>query len=185
MPVLRLDRLKPFSECKGERQPDDPHYRVAFSQGQKVGKDIVLLPFDSSEELVHDDGKVAPYFGVVEGKQVQHQPLYTQQMRTLVATKMKRLESTAARSDDDDDDDAAGTEGRSDSMLEDVNFASWLRGEVRYEWPLLQVAAKSRFSRIFTSKREMVADLVLDQKVIPEDQVSPELAKLLPEQQTA
>src|SRR4051812_39126812 len=36
-PILRLDRSKPFSECRGERTPNDPHYRVAYWQGQMVG----------------------------------------------------------------------------------------------------------------------------------------------------
>lgn len=175
--VIRLDRSRPFSECRGERAPDDPHYRVHFWQGQTVGRNMVLLPFDSSEELIPDDGKTTPYQGLVDGKPVMHQPLYNQAMRELVELKKKRHKSIEAPAESGEGDTPI-TGGP--SLADEVNFVSWLRGEARYEWPLLQVAAKARFSRMFTSKKEMVTDLVLDEKLVPEDQVGVELAKLLP-----
>lgn len=181
--VIRLDRSKPFSECRGERTPDDPHYRVHFWQGQMVGKDMVLLPFDACDELIPEDPtKSVPYQGLVDGKPVMHQPLYNQAMRDLVERKKKRhqLLSPAAAPTENDEEDAG-----SDAMLDEVNFAMWLRGEARYDWTLLQTAAKKRFSRHFTSKKQMVEDLVLDEKVVPENQVSADLAKLLPTKQAA
>ena len=51
-PVIQLDRSKPFSECRGERTPDDPHYRVHFFQVYKVGRDQIQLPFDGNGELI-------------------------------------------------------------------------------------------------------------------------------------
>lgn len=175
--VIRLDRSRPFSECRGERAPDDPHYRVHFWQGQLVGKDIVLLPFDSADELVPDDGRTDPYPGLVDNKPVMHKPLYDEKMRKLVEMKKKRHKAIEAPADESGDEEETSGKG---SLVDEVNFVSWLRGEARYEWPLLQVAAKARFSRVFTSKKEMVSDLVLDEKIVPEDQVTPELAKLLP-----
>lgn len=174
--VIRLDKSKTFSECRGERAPDDPDYRVAFRQGQRVGDEMVLLPFDANGELVPDDGKTQPYAGIVDSKPVMHHPLYTAAMRALVERKMQRLKSAEPTPDAGDEDESRSQ----NSLVEDVNFVSWLRGEVRYDWALLQVAAKARFSRVFTSKRELVTDLVLDEKLIPEAQVGADLAKLLP-----
>jgi len=182
--VIRLDKSRPFSECRGERAPDDPHYRVHFWQGQILGRDIVLLPFDAAGELIPDDGKTVDYPGLVDGKPVMHKPLYSPAMRKLLELKKKRQKVVEAPAGTEDGgDDAEGS--NPGSLVDDVNFVSWLRGEARYEWPLLQVAAKARFSRVFTSKKEMVADLVLDEKIVPEDQLSPDLAKLLPAKQAA
>jgi hypothetical protein len=183
--VIRLDRSKPFSECRGERQPDDPTYRVHFYQGQMVGKDMILLPFDSKGELVPDDGRTEPWPGKdSDGKPIVHFPLYNQPMRDLLERKRKRQAVAAAKvesSVDDDDDLGAGGGDASD----DVNFESYLRGEAKYDWTLIQAAARKRFSRIFTSKRQLVEDLVLDERLIPEAQLSPDLARHLPAKETA
>lgn len=180
-PAIRLDKSKPFSECRGDRTPEDPHYRVAFWQGQRVNNAIILLPFDSQGELVPDDGKNEPWDGLdSEQKKCRYYPLYTKAMRDLVERKQKRAADLNAKaepeasqtSNDDDDGNEAATE--------EVNFVSYLRGEARYEWPLLQAAAKKRFSRFFTSKKQLVEDLVLDEKIVPVDQLCADFAKLLP-----
>lgn len=179
-PVIRLDTSKPFSECRGERTPDDPHYRVHSWQGTKIKGIHVLLPFDANGLLVPDDGKTEPYDGInVENKPVKHHPLYTKAMRELVELKKKKLTGAAKAAEpeieepDDEDTDAG-------NPADDVNFVSWLRGEAQYEWIALQAAAKKRYSRNFANKKSMVEDLVLDEKVVPEDQVCRELAKYLP-----
>src|SRR2546429_444017 len=64
-PVIRLDQSRAYSENRGEMRPDDPHYRVAFFQGEPLkvirnGKPAtiaVTLPFDAQGDLVPDDGK--------------------------------------------------------------------------------------------------------------------------------
>jgi len=180
--VIRLDRSKPFSECRGERAPDDPHYRVHYWQGQLVGRDMVLLPFDAHGELVPDDGKTEPWIGKdTENKPVQHFPLYNKPMRDLLERKRKRQSQIAAKVAEEDDLDVQDTE----AVAEEVNLVAWLRGEARYEWPELQVAVKKRYSRIHQSKRQMVEDLVLDEKLVREDELDPQLAKMLPPKQAA
>jgi hypothetical protein len=183
--VIRLDRSKPFSECRGERTPEDPHYRVHFWQGTRVGEKNVLLPFDSKGELVPDDNRTEPFQGFVEDKPITFHPLYTKDMRDLVERKKKRLgdaakgrQPAAAEPDDEpgDDDDVLNKIDASD----EVNFVSWLRGEARYTPQELRAAAKKRFSKNYTQTGEMVVDLVLDEKLLPENEVCPALAKHLP-----
>lgn len=181
-PILRLDTSRPFSECRGERTPNDPHYRVHFWQGSKVGTKIVLLPFDAEGKLVPDDGKTAPYTGTnVEGKPVEHMPLYNADMRTLLDTKMKRLKSAVAEPAPVEDE-ITDLESAAKTAADDVNFASWLRGEVKYQVHVLFAAAKTRYHKNYSKISELVTDLVLDEKVVPEDDVSVELKKHLPKQ---
>lgn len=177
--TIRLDRSKPFSECQGgERTPDDPHYRVRYFQGGKLGKDTVTLPFDAAGELVPDDGSTTPIPGLIEGKPVFHQPLYTKGMREYLVQKTKRLAAAAVVEPEDDDDDA---DEQKRSAADDVDFVAWLRGEVRYEPHLLRTAAKARFSRTYGSVYpQMVVDLVLDEKIVGEDEVGAALRKHLP-----
>lgn len=189
LPVIRLDTSKPYSECRGERTPDDPHYRVHSWQGQKIGNKHVLLPFDSQGLLVPPDpDRMEPYTGLtVEGKQVTHQPLYNKDMLALLDRKMSKLSGAskpqaadvAAIEPDEGEDDAGGEGGNADPA-DEVNFVSWLRGEAQYEPLLLRAAAKKRYSKNFTSTREMVNDLVLDERVVPEDQVCAVLKQYLP-----
>lgn len=184
--VIRLDRSKAFSECRGERQPDDPHYHVHFWQGQDVTdpvtkkKAMVLLPFDSEDNLVPDDGRVDPYQGIVEGKPVMHQPLYSKAMRDLLERKMKRHAAITVK-DEEPADDAADldAEDARSNIIDEVNLASWLRGVAKYEWPVLQTVCKARYHKIYQGKKQMVIDLVLDERVVPESEVCSELARHL------
>lgn len=182
-PIIRLDRSRPFSECHGERTPEDPHYRVHFWQGTRVNGKTVLLPFDSNDVLVEDEGHDKPFQGIVEGKPVSFHPLYTDEMRELVALKKKRLLDAKTRKQPADDegptlDDEDQPDGESDG--DDVNFPSWLRGEARYTPQVLRAAAKKRFSKNYAQIGELVTDLVLDEKIVPENEVCPALAKHLP-----
>jgi hypothetical protein len=176
-----MDRSRPFSECRGDRQPEDPLYRVSYWQGRKVGGNMVLLPFDANEILVPDDGATEPRPGVVDNKNITYFPLYNQPMRDLVATMQNRAASGATKvTEIEEPADSETNDDDNHDPIDDVNLASWLRGEAKYEWLMLQKAAKKNFSIMFTSKKQMVEDLVLDHKMVPEDQVCEELAKHLP-----
>jgi hypothetical protein len=64
-----------------------------------------------------------------------------------------------------------------------VNFESWLRGEVKYPVYALRAAAQKRFSRTYPMndfKSALIEDLVLEEKLVPEDQVCAEQARFLP-----
>lgn len=179
-PVIRLDRSKPFSECRGERTPDDPHYRVCYWQGQKVGKNMVLLPFDAQGLLIADDGKTEPWQGLnVESKAVTHYPLYNKDMRELLARKKQKFAAAATPAEDgadavEDEDEVEA------NAAEEVNFTSWLRGEVQYQPHVLRAAAKKRYSKNYALIAELVVDLVLDEKLVPEDQVCEAYKRYLP-----
>ena len=184
-PVIRLDRSRPFSECRGDRLPDDPHYSVAHWQGQlhrygnKKEKVFVSLPFDSADELIPDDGKDKPWNAMnSDGKPCTHFPLYSDAMRSLLEVKKRKIAEAATPPEEEEDDDAV-------RITEDVNFASWLRGEATYDWSALTKAGKTRYATQWTTKQQMVVDLVMDHRVIPENQVTPSLAKLLPQDSAA
>lgn len=184
MTTIRLDRSKRFSECRGERTPDDPHYRVHYWQGGKVGNKIVLLPFDAQGELVPPDkARMTSYEGLdVEGKTVMHQPLYNKDMLDMLERKTARLQgpvvdqsadaAVASESGDDDEEDG--------DTADEVNLVSWLRGEAQYQPHALRAAAKKRYSKNYADIRELVVDLVLDERLVPEDQLSSSLQKYLP-----
>ncbi len=188
-PVIRLDRSKPFSTCHGERTPDDPHYRVHFWQGGRFGKDNILLPFDSNGELIADDGKTEAYQGSgidPQGKSaiVSYLPLYTEKMRAFLKAKKDRATASQVSNEptiEEDEQDVAGQSAPED----DVNLESWLRGEVKYQPHQLRAAAKKRYHKTYANIPELIADLVLDEKLVPEDKVAPHLAKFLPKKEAA
>jgi hypothetical protein len=186
--TLRLDRSKPFSTSHGECAPDDPAYRVRFWQGQRVKNDkhqweMVLLPFDARDELVPDDGKTAPFEGIADDKKVMHQPLYTAMMRKLLKLKTEKAvaaaQAPAPELEESAEADGSESGGQTDAS-DDVNFGAWLRGEAKYQPHVLRAAAKTRFSKNYATIAEMVIDLVLDEKVVPESQVCAALAVHLP-----
>jgi hypothetical protein len=187
-PVIRLDKSKPFSECRGERQPDDPHYKVHFFQGFKNGKVTTLLPFDAHGVLVPDDFKTEPYPGLVEGKSIMHAPLYSDAMREIVAKLKKRQSGNGASIEEEKVEDEGGgdndRETKPSAEGEEVNFESWLRGEIRYQPHVLRKAAKARYAKNYPAGAfipELVRDLVLDEKLVPESELATDLVKFLPE----
>lgn len=175
-PQISLDKSKPYSEVRGERTVDDPHYRVHFMQGRKVGTKLVLLPFDAQGNLVPDDGKTEPYQGInVEAKPVVHRPLYDNDMRKLVERLKKRM-AEAMPDEEEGDDEVVGDAGDPE---DDVNLEAWLKGEARYTPQLLRAAARKRYHILFPDERELVRGLVLDTHLVPEDQVAKHLARHL------
>lgn len=181
--VIRLDRSKPFSECRGDRTPDDPHYRVHFWQGSKLGNKYVLLPYDAAGELVPDDGRKDQYEGLVDGKPVMFHPLYTPDMRELVAAKKKRLSASAkgaqAAAEDDGDDEATTKAIDAATAAEEMNFVSYLKGEVHYSERQLLDTARARFFRTFKTIHDLVVFLVDEQEIVTEDEVSKKLRPYL------
>lgn len=175
--ILCLDRSKPFSTCHGERIPEDPHYRVHYFQTYKLGKEQVTLPFDVSGELIEDE-KTAPYAATVEGKSVIFQPLYTAKMRELVE-KLRAKNKQAEPAEDESEDDPV-VAGATVSDDDSVNLAAWLKGTAKYNNALIKNAVKARYSLNLQSTREIVIALVLDEKLVAEDQVAPNLKVHLP-----
>jgi hypothetical protein len=183
-PVIRLDRSRAFSECRGERTPDDPHYRVHFLQGGKMAGKLILLPFDSNGDLVPDDGKTEPYAGInSDGKPVTHRPLYDKDMRAYLDAKKKKMTAAAAPTDptaiDEGEGDPSGIDEGTSAPEDEVNFVSWLRGEARYQPHVLRAAAKKRYHKTYQNMIDLVEDLVLDEKIIAEDELSPTWKKAL------
>jgi hypothetical protein len=177
---ITLDTSKPHSENRGDCLPDDPHYRVKYWQGQLVGKDMVLLPFDANGELVPDDGKGGPWQALnSDGKPCTHYPLWNKAMRDLVERKKKRQEKVMASPEETEEEDET-----TEQLSDEVNFVSWLKGQAQYDWPILQVAGKKRYSIMWMSKKQMVIDLVLDHGVVSEDQLAPAFFKMLPAKET-
>lgn len=173
--VICLDKSKPFSECSGECAPDDPLYRVRYWQGQRVSGHWVLLPFDGQGNLVPDDGKKETWQGVHEGKPITYHPLYNDKMRALVEAKKKR--AAAITQPEETEEEAAG--GEQADASDDVNFVAWLKGQARYEPHLLRAAAKKRFSKNYQNTKDLVVDLVEDERLVDEAEVCPALAKHL------
>jgi hypothetical protein len=67
-----------------------------------------------------------------------------------------------------------------DSLTERINWVGWLTGAEKYIWVALSNGAHKDFKQPCASKKWLVQHLVLDRKVIPPDQVCPELAQFLP-----
>lgn len=161
---IRLDKTKYHSHAIGDRIPGDPHYRVAFMQGG--------LPFDIEGILLPDDGKTEPWTAMnADNKLVTHYPLYDPKMRKLVADKMARLNRQAESPDAPIEIDGNSDESERMAASDDVNLESWLRGEIQYQAWKLFAAAKKRFGKNYTQLKTLVEDLVLDEKIVPEDQV--------------
>ena len=175
MTEVRLDKSKQHSNVIGDRMPDDPHYNVHHWQDG--------LPFDVKGNLVPDDKKVGPWMSTTaDGKPVQHWPLWNDIMRSRLEKKINRLTKAAADKtvpqEDEVENPMAELEEREKSIA-DVNLESWLRGEVNYQpWQLFG-AAKERFKTVYTATAQLVADAVLDHKIVNESEVCPSLRKLL------
>jgi hypothetical protein len=176
--VIRLDKSKPSSEVRGERTPSDPHYRVHFNQGRKFNGKMILLPFDVDGVLVPPDPEhMEPYAGLdTDGKPVMHKPLYDKDMLALldyVRAKAAGAAVATGAGNPIDDNDAE------EDSVEDVNLIAWLKGEARYTPTERRAAAKKRYHILYKDDAEMVRGLVLDEQIVPEDQVAPALAGYL------
>lgn len=171
-PVLRLDRSKQFATEHGDRQLDDPLHPVHFWQDG--------LPFDAGGVLVPDDGKKTQWQIVIEGLPVTVKPLYDEKMRlkaTRKLTRLKNKEKVEPEADElADDDEIAHAR---DLASDDVNLESWLRGQAEYEPFMIFAACRRRYSKNYTKLRDVVEDLVMDDKLVPESEVAGHLLRLL------
>ncbi len=178
--TLRLDRSKKYSEVRGERQPDDPHYGVHFIQDG--------LPFNAGGDLIADNGKSGPYKGLnLDGKEIIHQPLYDDAMRAKVKLKLERQAKLArgARLAEEPVVDELSEEEEKEAAAAEINFESWLRGEVEYEPFMLYAAAKTRFGSRYTKLCDLIEDLVEDHKLIPIEMLASSRARVLDQRAAA
>lgn len=169
---IKLDRSKYFSTVVGDRLPDDPHYKVHFWQDD--------LPFDSQGELVPDDNRTGTWRAkTADQKDVEHTPLWTEKMRGKVEKKLARLNKATVSIEDDEPVNAESEDDARKKAAEEVNIGSFLRGEVNYQkWALFE-AVRARYGKRYTSIETLVNELVLDEKVIPEEQLADRYKKHL------
>lgn len=155
-PKLRLDRSRYFAEVHGQRVPGDKHQFVHFIQDG--------IHFDASglhlDDLVEDDDT-----------------------RALVDRRLKKQVKAAkggeAGGGGGDNSDPGSKDSGSESG--DVNLEAWLRGEARYDWFKITKAARDRYQVNKTKQADMVDCLVNEVKLVPRDQVAPDLLALIPE----
>lgn len=174
--VIRLDRAKPFAECRGERTPDDPHYRVHYVQTYKMGKKNVQLFFGPDGVLVPDDNKIEPWAGIADGKPVTFFPLYDDDRRALIK---KLLERADEEPEEDDTIEVAGQVNQ-ESADKGIDLRGWLQGAFPLTLNVVRAGMKAQFGKNPASLAEAVVDLVLDEKLVTEDQVCKALSKFLP-----
>lgn len=190
-PVIRLDKSKPFSTNHGDMMPEDPQYRVRFWQGGTLThggkKHVVQLPFDIDGELIPpEEGYQEKTKGKdTEDKDVIYQPLYTVHMKMYLEARKKRAAALApAASSEPTIDDAGDGEGDvlgTDSANDEVNLQAYLRGEAQYQPHAVRKAAQTRYGVNHARIGDLVIELVLDHKLVPEDQLSPAFKALLAE----
>lgn len=172
LPTLRLDASRYHSRVIGERTAEDPQFGVAFWQDG--------FPFAADGELVADDGKRAPWDGRdVDGKPVRFHPLWTDKMRTALQKRLERLARNLAPQEENVDEHSSP--GARDQAAMEVDLVGWLRGELRYEPWLIQRAAKLRYNKVYARLKDLVVDLVMDERLVAEDQLAPSLRGYLGE----
>jgi hypothetical protein len=183
---IRLDRSRAFGTCHGERTPDDPMYRVHYWQGGLMNGKRIVLPFDANGNLIPDDGRTGLIPGISpDGKPISYHPLYDADQRTYLAAKKKKMDAVAtapaANQIVEDGDTAHDEDDLGAGKAEDeVNLEQWLRGRVNYPAYLIRLAVEKRYHQKTQQIRQIVTDLVLDHKLVPEGEVCPDLAKFLP-----
>src|SRR6266403_1634016 len=152
---LRMDRSRPFGTVHGERLPGDKSATAHFTQDG--------ICFDAQGLHIDD---------LVEDEKV----------RALVDRKLKKAAKPAgdAGGSDETDDDPGETKAPgSDSAPDDVNLEAWLRGEAKYPWFAITKRVRERYSQNISKQIDMIEFLVMDEKVIPLDQLDPALLDLI------
>lgn len=187
---IRLDRSKPHGTNHGDMTPEDPAYMVRFWQGGTMGGKKIVLPFDINGELIPDDGRTEKFEGInSEGKKVWYTPLYSADMRKYLELRRQRHAQTAIAAPDPnaiDEEETSHDNELGASIEDEINFESWLKGEVKYPPFQIRAAALKRYSKRYPNiYPDLVVDLVLDERLVPEDQVCADLRKYLPARATA
>lgn len=135
-----LDRTRKHASVHGEAE-----HGLAYKQDG--------LPFNAQGELIE------VLVNTPEQKATLERKLKKLKHKRPAAPEPAKAPAAAAPADEDDDeDDVSGDD--------DINFDAWARGIERYEWIVLQRAAKKRFSKVFTSKEQLIEFLVFDAKII-------------------
>jgi hypothetical protein len=171
LPTLTLDPSRDHSTVHGDRTPEDPHYGIAFWQDG--------FPFALDGSLFPDSGKRQPWSGHdAEGKPVQFRPPWTDAMAKRLEGRLERMARFVPEDEPEQVDEFSSPAAREKLAME-VNLAAWLRGQLRYEPWLVQLAAKMRYGKVHARQKDLVIDLVLDEKLVPEEQVGPALRHYL------
>lgn len=146
--VVTLDRSKAFSTVHGERTPGDPHYGVHFFQDG--------LPFNAGGELMMD--KVPS------------------ELRELAARKVEKVKAQMASTKGAAGDGGASTSGGPPmGDPNDVNLEAYLRGRMQYQWFAIVAAVRNRYHTTKQGKKDLIAFLVEEIKLIPRGEVAPDL----------
>jgi hypothetical protein len=167
-----LDKSRPFSTIHGTRTPEDPWCRVFFVQDD--------LPFDGEGNLAPDDGKEDHWDVVIDNQRIRYHPLWDATKRKILAKKVTRLEKHAVAEDEEDFVDAESTRLEQEKVVDDVNLVLWLRGEAKYQPWQIFAATRKRIGVNCHTTAAAVEALVLDSRLIPESELSPQLKKLVP-----
>lgn len=150
---LRLDKSRAYSTIHGERTPGDPHQLAFYCQ-----------------EGIHFDA---------QGLHIEH--LLDEKTLALVEKRLKRQAKAAPKDDADEPEEGDGEPASDkDSGAGEVNLELWLRGEAKYPWFAITKTVRDRYHQNISKQSDMVAFLVLDEKVVEVDQLDPQLAALLP-----
>lgn len=169
---VRLDRSRVFSTVHGERAPDDRHAAVQFYQEG--------LPYDAEGFLIFDHADFEP------GKSDEEVSKAVRAKRALALKKSEKaaktykpptnIETDGVEADEEDVDETDDDAGPS---IDDVNLTEWLMGK-EYVWHLVTQAIAGRYKKRVSNQADAVEFLVLEQRIVPRDQVCPKLKKLLP-----
>lgn len=157
---LRMDRSRDHATVHGERPADDPHVNVHFMQDG--------MPFDARGYLIYD---------LITEEKIK--AIADRKLKKLKASPSTADEDTGAPDDKTPDDKPADDEPSPSADTADVNLEAWLRGEVSYPWFMVKKAVRDAHSTNIAKTADMVEFLVHDLKIIPREQVSPELRQLL------
>ncbi|HLN10742.1 MAG TPA: hypothetical protein VK281_17525 [Xanthobacteraceae bacterium] len=144
-PIVRLDRSKPHGIVYGVIEDG-----VHFHQDG--------LPFNAHGHLVAAK--------------------LTEEQRAKAENKARRR-AKAAPGDDAAEPVKAASRGAPDPQADDtpgdVNLDAWLRGEQKYLFDAVRTAIRSRYNRDVGAIADAVEFLVLEESLVPIDQVTPPL----------
>lgn len=149
-----MDRSKHFSTIHGPRTPGDPFLLAKFQQ-DGIHYDAQGLHID---DLVGDE-----------------------KTRSLVEKRLKRqVKAAPKKTGAGEEDNDTGPDDESGPA--DVNLESWLRGESKYDWFVITKAMRERYKVNLNKQADVVEFLVIEQKVVAVDELDPDLAALLKQQ---
>lgn len=173
-PLLQLDRSRPFFQVFGEREPTDPHAGAAYTQDG--------LHFDAQgvfmQSILDDPKATSP--------KRREELMKVVERRTKTAKKLPKSASEApldpSRFGSKHTEEPTNAPPAVDST---VDLGMWLRGQAQYQWHQVSAQILARYGQRVQNKRDAVSLLVLDESVVPEDELAPDIAAALPPKQAA